>query len=197
MTDTKTIVSWNGLMLAAIAEASAVFERDDYLEVARANAEYLLGRMVDSGRLRRTDSNSENGARGFLDDYASLIDGLLVLHSADGDPRWLMEAESLAQNAVELFWDPLRGQFYDTGSDQEELIVRPRDVTDNAHPSGHSMMTDVLIRLATITGNSDFRTMAGQSLRGVRGIMEQFPTGAGHWLCAWTATSLTPRKPSS
>ena len=184
MTDTKTIVSWNGLMLAAIAEASAVFERDDYLEVARANAGYLLEGMVESGRLRRTDSNSENGARGFLDDYASLIDGLLVLHSADGDPRWLLEAETLARNAVDLFWDPLRGQFYDTGSDQEALIVRPRDVTDNAHPSGHSMMTDVLIRLATITGNSDFRTMAGQSLRGVRGIMEQFPTGAGHWLCA-------------
>ena len=76
-------------------------------------------------------------------------------------------------------------QFYDTGSDQEALIVRPRDVTDNAHPSGHSMMTDVLIRLATITGNSDFRTMAGQSLQWcARGIMEQFPTGAGHWLCA-------------
>ena len=184
MTDTKTIVSWNGLMLAAIAEASAVFERDDYLEVARANADYLLGRMVDSGRLRRTDSNSDNGSRGFLDDYASLIDGLLVLHSADGDPRWLVEAEALARSAVDLFWDPQRSQFYDTGSDQEALIVRPRDVTDNAHPSGHSMMTDVLIRLSTITGNSDFRNMAGQSLRGVRGIMEQFPTGAGHWLCA-------------
>ena len=184
MTDTKTIVSWNGLMLAAIAEASAVFERDDYLEVARINANYLLGRMVDSGRLRRTDSNSDNGSRGFLDDYASLIDGLLVLHSADGDPRWLVEAEALARSAVDLFWDPQRSQFYDTGSDQEALIVRPRDVTDNAHPSGHSMMTDVLIRLSTITGNSDFRNMAGQSLRGVRGIMEQFPTGAGHWLCA-------------
>ncbi len=184
MTDTKTIVSWNGLMLAAIAEASAVFERDDYLEVARTNANYLLGRMVDSGRLRRTDSNSDNGSRGFLDDYASLIDGLLVLHSADGDPRWLVEAEALARSAVDLFWDPQRSQFYDTGSDQEALIVRPRDVTDNAHPSGHSMMTDVLIRLSTITGNSDFRNMAGQSLRGVRGIMEQFPTGAGHWLCA-------------
>ncbi len=184
MTDTKTIVAWNGLMLAAIAEASAVFERDDYLEVARANASYLLEVMVQSGRLRRTDSDSENGARGFLDDYASLIDGLLVLHSADGDSRWLVEAESLARSAVELFWDPLRGQFFDTGSDQEALIVRPRDVTDNAHPSGHSMMTDALIRLSTITGNSDFRNMAAQSLRGVRGIMEQFPTGAGHWLCA-------------
>jgi uncharacterized protein YyaL (SSP411 family) len=184
MTDTKIITSWNGLMLAAVAEASAVFERDDYLRVARANAAYLLDRMVDSGRLRRTDSNSENGSRGFLDDYAALIDGLLILHSADGDLRWIIEADELARNAVDLFWDPLRGQFYDTGTDQEALIVRPRDVTDNALPSGHSKMADVLTRLATITGNADFRTIAGKSLRGVRGIMEQFPTGAGHWLSA-------------
>ena len=184
MTDTKIITSWNGLMLAAVAEASAVFERDDYLRVAQANASCLLERMVDSGRLRRTDSNSENGARGFLDDYAALIDGLLVLHSADGDPRWITEAEELARQAVDLFWDPLRGQFYDTGTDQEALIVRPRDVTDNALPSGHSMIADVLNRLSIITGDADFKRMAGQSLRGVRGIMEQFPTGAGHWLCA-------------
>ena len=184
MTDTKIITAWNGLMLAAVAEASAVFGRDDYLEVAQSNAAYLLDRMMDAGRLRRTDSNSGNGARGFLDDYAALVDGLLVLHSADGDPRWIIEADVLARKAVELFWDPLRSQFYDTGSDQEELIVRPRDVTDNAHPSGHSMMADVLTRLSTITGNSDYKTMAAQSLRGVRGIMEQFPTGAGHWLCA-------------
>ena len=184
MTDTKIITSWNGLMLAAIAEASAVFERDDYLRVARTNAAYLLDRMVDSGRLRRTDSRSENGARGFLDDYAALIDGLLVLHSADGDSKWIIEAEHLARRAIDLFWDSFRGQFYDTGTDQESLIVRPRDVTDNALPSGHSMMADVLSRLSIVTGNADFRTLAGQSLRGVRGIMEQFPTGAGHWLCA-------------
>ena len=77
MTDTKVITSWNGLMLAAIAEASAVFQRDDYLQVAQTNASYLLDRMVDAGRLRRTDSNSENGSRGFLDDYAVLIAGLV------------------------------------------------------------------------------------------------------------------------
>ena len=187
MTDTKIITSWNGLMLAAIAEASAVFERDDYLKVAQVNASYLLERMVDSGRLRRTDSNSENGARGFLDDYAALIDGLLVLHSADGNPQWIIRAEELARSAVDLFWDSLRGHFYDTGTDQESLIVRPRDVTDNALPSGHSMMADVLNRLSTVTGDADYGSMAAQSLRGVRGIMEQFPTGAGHWLCALDA----------
>ena len=87
MTDTKVIVSWNGLMLAALAEAGAVFDRDDYLDAARANADFLLDRMMDDGRLRRTDSRSPNGALGFLDDHAALIDGLLALHRADGGGR--------------------------------------------------------------------------------------------------------------
>ena len=183
MTDTKIIVSWNGLMLAAVAEAAATFDRDDFLRVAQSNASYLLDRMVRNGRLRRTNSEGENGARGFLDDYASLIDGLLSLHRADGDSRWLLEAVSLAERAIDLFRDPPSEQFFDTGKDQESLIVRPRDVTDNALPSGHSMMADVLVRLSTITGHDAWRSMAATSMRGVHDIMEQFPTGAGHWLC--------------
>ena len=182
LTDTKVITSWNGLMMAAMAEASAVFGREDYLHAARDNAAFILERMVRDGRLRRTDGDSQNGAQGFLDDYSHLVDGLLALHSADGDLRWLIQAERLTRQAVELFWDPLQGRFYDTGSDQENLIIRPRDVTDNALPSGHSMMTGVLIRLAIITGDGDLRTMASDSLRGVRDIMIQFPTGGGHWL---------------
>ena len=182
LTDTKVITSWNGLMMAAMAEAGAVFDRDDYLCAARDNAEFILESMVRDDRLRRTDGDSQNGAQGFLDDYSHLIDGLLALHAADGDLRWLIEAEKLTRQAVALFWDPLQSRFYDTGSDQENLIIRPRDVTDNALPSGHSMMTGVLARLAIITGDGDIRTMASDSLRGVRDIMIQFPTGAGHWL---------------
>ena len=184
MTDTKIITAWNGLMLAAIAEAAAAFGRDDYLEVARTNAAFILDRMVRDGRLRRTDGAGDNGSKGFLDDYAGLIDGLLALHRADGDSRWLFEAVSLTRRAVDLFWDPDVGQFFDTGADQESLIVRPRDVTDNALPSGHSMMAENLIRISTITGDADLRSMAAASLRAVHDIMEQFPTGAGHWLNA-------------
>ena len=138
--------------------------------------------MVREDRLRRTDGDSDNGAQGFLDDYSHLIDGLLALHAADGDLHWLVQAEKLTRQAVALFWDPLQSRFYDTGSDQESLIIRPRDVTDNALPSGHSMITGVLARIAIITGDGDLRTMASDSLRSVRDIMIQFPTGAGHWL---------------
>ena len=183
MTDTKVIVSWNGLMLSALAEAAAVFDREDYIDAARANAGFLLDTMVDDGRLRRTDSRSPNGALGFLDDHASLIDGLLSLHRADGGGRWLVEAHALAEKAIDLFWDPVSQQLFDTGRDQESLIVRPRDVMDNPSPSGHSMMADTLLRLSVITGDSDMRSIATKSLRGVRAVMAQFPTGAGHWLC--------------
>ena len=182
LTDTKVITSWNGLMMAAMSEAGAAFGRDDYTQAAQDNANFILENMVRDDRLRRTDGDSQNGAQGFLDDYSHLIDGLLALHAADGDLRWLIEAEKLTRQAVALFWDPLQSRFYDTGSDQESLIIRPRDVTDNALPSGHSMMTGVLARLAIITGDGDLRTMASDSLRSVRDIMIQFPTGAGHWL---------------
>ena len=182
LTDTKVITSWNGLMIAAMAEAAAVFDREDYLQAARDNASFILESMVRDGRLRRTDGDSHNGAQGFLDDYSHLIDGLLALHAADGDLRWLLSAEKLARQAVSLFWDPIENRFYDTGSDQQNLIIRPRDVTDNALPSGHSMMTGVLNRLSIITGDADLATIAADSLRPVRDIMLQFPTGAGHWL---------------
>ena len=182
LTDTKIITSWNGLMMAAMAEAGAAFDREDYLAAARDNAAFILERMVRDDRLRRTDGNSENGAQGFLDDYSHLIDGLLALHASDGEIRWLTDAEKLTRQAVALFWDPLQARFYDTGSDQQNLIIRPRDVTDNALPSGHSMITGVLTRLAIITGDGDLRTMASDTLRSVRDIMLQFPTGAGHWL---------------
>ncbi len=194
MTDTKVITSWNGLMLAAVSEAAAAFGRADYLEVARTNAVYHLGRMSAGGRLRRTDGGGANGALGFLDDYAALIDGLLALHRADGDIEWLTQSEGLARYAVSLFWDPLREQFFDTGSDHDDLVVRPRDVTDNALPSGHSMMADVLLRISTITGDDDLRRIAAASLRGVQAIMSQFPTGAGHWLCALDTYLSPPRE---
>ena len=187
MTDTKTITAWNGLAMAALAEMSAAFGRSDYLAAARANAAFLLERMVENGRLRRTDGESDNGGKGFLDDHAALIHGLLTLHRADGDAAWLLEAEHLARRAVALFWEPVGERFYDTGGDQETLIARPRDVTDNALPSGHSMMADALLRLATITGESDLRAMAARSLRSARSVMIQFPTAAGNWLSALDA----------
>ena len=183
--DDKALTSWNGLMLAAFAEAAVVLERDDYRQVAEANGAFLLDRLVDeSGRLLRTYKDGRAKLYGYLEDYAFLIDGLLLLHEATFGERWLKAAVELGGAMVELFWDETSQQFYDTGSDHEELVIRPRDLTDNAAPAGSSMAVSVLLRLAVLTGDSAYNARAATSLRSARAVMQRFPTAAGHWLGA-------------
>ncbi|MCH7787641.1 MAG: thioredoxin domain-containing protein, partial [Chloroflexi bacterium] len=184
--DDKILTAWNGLMLRAFAEASGVLGRPDYAEAAIRNANFLLESLRPEGRLLRTykagngQGTGQAKLNGYLEDYAFLIDGLIVLHEVTFDERWLREAISLGKDMVNLFWDEALGQFYDTGHDHEELIVRPRDTADNAIPSGSSMATDVLLRLAVITGESDYHQKAVTALRSVRELMSRYPTGAGH-----------------
>ena len=183
--DDKALTSWNGLMLAAFAEAAVVLDRDDYREVAESNGAFLLDQLVDeSGRLLRTYKDGQAKLYGYLEDYAFLIDGLLLLHEATFGERWLQAAIELGGAMVDLFWDTLSKQFYDTGSDHEELVIRPRDLTDNAAPAGSSMAVNVLLRLAVLTGDSAYNARAATSLRSARAVMQRFPTAAGHWLGA-------------
>ena len=183
--DDKALTSWNGLMLAAFAEAAVVLDRDDYRGVAEANGTFVLDRLVDeSGRLLRTYKDGQAKLYGYLEDYAFLIDGLLLLHEATFGERWLRAAIELGGAMVDLFWDETTQQFYDTGSDHEELVIRPRDLTDNAAPAGSSMAVSVLLRLAVLTGDSAYNARAATSLRSARAVMQRFPTAAGHWLGA-------------
>jgi uncharacterized protein YyaL (SSP411 family) len=173
-----------------------------YAEVAERNAAFLLDNLRQNGRLLRTYKASPERSRrdgqarlkGYLEDYSFLIDGLLALHEATFNARWLQEAIALGQDMVELFWDEASGQFYDTGRDHEELIVRPRDLSDNATPAGSSMATDVLLRLAVITGDAEGQRRALAALRSVRELMARFPTGTGHWLSALDFYLSTPRE---
>ena len=183
-TDRKILTAWNGLMLGAFAEAGAVFANSDYIAVAQTNAGFVLDRMRTGSRLLRTYKDGRAKLNGYLEDYSFLISGLLALHEATFESRWVREAVSLGHSMVELFWDELSEQFYDTGEDHEELVVRPRDVSDNAIPSGSSMATDVLLRLAIIAGEPEMERRASAAMRSAREMMARFPTGAGHWLCA-------------
>ena len=183
--DDKALTSWNGLMLAAFAEAAVVLDRDDYRDVAEANGAFLLDKLVDeSGRLLRTYKNGQAKLYGYLEDYAFLVDGLLLLHEATFGERWLEAAIELGGAMVDLFWDETSQQFYDTGSNHEELVIRPRDLTDNAAPAGSSMAVSVLLRLAVLTGDSAYNARAATSLRSARAVMQRYPTAAGHWLGA-------------
>ena len=182
--DDKILTSWNGMMLRGFAEAAAVLGRADYAQVANKNAKFILTHLRRDGRLLRTYRDGEAKLHAYLEDYAFLIDGLIALHEVTLDEGWLLEAVSLGEEMIDLFWDDASGQLYDTGRDHEDLIVRPRDVSDNAAPSGSSMATDVLLRLAILTGEDEYRRRAATALRSVRELVARFPTGAGHWLCA-------------
>ena len=192
--DDKVLTSWNGLMIAAFAEAAAVLDRDDYGRVAERAASFLSESLRSDGRLLRTHKGGASRLLGYLEDYAFLIDGLLVLHEATFQARWLQDAVELGYAMVDLFWDDAAGQFYDTGTDHEELVVRPRDMTDNAIPSGSSMAAGVLLRLAVVSGDGDLERRAIVALRSTKSLMERFPTGAGHWLCALDFYLSTPKE---
>ena len=181
-TDDKILTAWNGLMIAALAEASAVLGNQEYAAAAAKCSDFLLTSLRRDGRLLRTYKDGSAKLNGYLEDYAFAIDGLLALHEATLEARWLSEAISLGQSMVELFWDRGTGQFYDTGSDHEDLIVRPRDVSDNAIPSGSSAASSVLLKLAIYTGDSGMRDKAVEGIRSARELMLRVPAGAGHWL---------------
>ena len=192
--DDKSLASWNGLMLRAFAEAGAALERPDYIAAAARNANFLLTQMRPAGRLQRSFRQGQAKLPGFLEDYAFVADGLLALYEATFERQWLDATAQLADEMIALFWDESESCFYDTGRDHEELVVRPRDVFDNAQPCGGSVAADVLLRLSVITGNPDYAAKAAAPLRSLADLMGRAPAGTGRWLAALDFYLSTPKE---
>ena len=182
--DEKVLAAWNGLMLRALAEAARVLDRRDLLELARANAEFLLDRLGAGGRMRRSYKDGRATAPGFLEDQAAVADGLLSLYEAGFERRWLDAARSLGGVILRDFWDEGTGAFFDTAADHERLVVRPQDVTDNATPSGTSMAADVLLRAGTLLGEAGWVARATQLLERLGPVAAEAPTAFGRLLTA-------------
>ena len=192
--DDKVLASWNGMMLRSFAEAGAALQRQDYLDAAIKNAGFLLETMRPEGRLLRTYRAGQAKLPGFLEDYSFVADGLLALYEATFDRQWLTASIDLAERMIGLFWDDGVGGFYDTSAEHDQLVVRPRDVLDNAQPCGGSVATDVLLKLAVITGNEDYRVKAATPLRTLKELMGRAPAGTGHWLAALDFYVSTPKE---
>ncbi len=184
--DDKILTSWNGLMLAAFAEAGRVLDRPDYIEAAEANADFLHRTMRrDSGRLFRTwKAGSEAKYNAYLEDYAYLADGLWALYEATFESRWIEWARELAELMLTHFRDLDKGGFFDTSDDHEKLIHRPKDLQDNAVPSGNSVAATVLLKLSLLTGNGEYWQVAEQSVGTMTKFMNQYPSGFAQWLNA-------------
>ena len=173
--DDKILTSWNGLMLASLAEAARVLKRDDYLRAARRAGEFLLDQMMDEdGRLYRTHKDGISKLNGYLEDYANLIDALLELYQSTFEDMWFVAARQLADTAL-LRFPADDGGFYDTSDDHEALIVRPRNVQDNVTPSGNGMMAKQLLRLSAYTGEARYDEAAREVLRKLSDAMRQYP----------------------
>jgi hypothetical protein len=182
--DEKVLTSWNGLMLAAFAEAAQALDRQDYQEVAERNADFLLRELrQENGRLLRTWKAGEAKLNGYLEDYAYLIEGLLELYQTTFDAQWFVAAQQLAETMLEHFACS-DGTLYDTSDDHESLITRPRDLQDNATPSGNAMAVTTLLKLVGFTNDLDYADLAHQSLAQMQPMMSQYPLGFGQWLQA-------------
>jgi uncharacterized protein YyaL (SSP411 family) len=182
--DDKILASWNGLMLASLAEAACVLDRRDYLAAAVTNGSFLLNSMVAGGYLRHTHKDGVSKIDGYLEDYALVIEGFLGLHQATFRGDWLRQAIVLAEAMIEQFWSESASTLYDTNERQQDLFIRPRNIYDTSLPSGSSAATSVLLKLAVLTGNERFQQIASQLFRSMREFMERHPLGFANWLCA-------------
>lgn len=192
--DEKILTSWNGMMLASFAEAGAVLDREDYTNVARGNARFILQNLRRGGLLLRTCKDGIAKLNGYLEDYAFLSEGLLTLYETTGELAWLEECLEVTAKMVEEFWDNQDGGFFYTGKSHETLIVRSKDYFDNATPSGNSVAADVLLRLAALTDNEGYRRRAATLLRLVAQPVSRYPSGFGRILCALDFHLSTPKE---
>jgi uncharacterized protein YyaL (SSP411 family) len=140
--------------------------------------------MVVNGRLRRCWTDGHCRLPGYLDDFAHVIEGLLLTYQLSGDPLWLERSQELMEQQIDLFYDRNQGNFYFTATDQEELLVRPQEFLDNATPSGNSTTVLNLLRLARLTGASNYSAQAEKLLAGTADSIARYPLAFGNWLSA-------------
>jgi uncharacterized protein len=184
-TDDKVLAAWNGLAVSALAEAGRALGERRYVEAAVGAADFVLTQLRDgSGRLLRSWRDGKPGRSGYADDHALMADACLTLYETTFDVRWFDEARALADELLRLFWDRERGGFFQTGSDAEQLVVRPKELFDNAVPSGNSAAADVLQRMALMTGEQEYEAAGLSALRLVREQMAEAPHGFGQALSA-------------
>ncbi|MGI9516770.1 MAG: thioredoxin domain-containing protein, partial [Pirellulaceae bacterium] len=174
--DNKILTSWNGLMIRGLADAGRILEKPEYVEAAVKAAEFVLNHSYVDGRLKRTFTAGQARLNGYLDDYAFLIDGLLGLHQATGDEKWLKHAGELQIKQNELYWDDKAGGFFFTSTDHESLLARAKNPADGALPSGNSVSMANLMYLATALEKAEYRDMVKKSLEGSSSLMNDFPT---------------------
>jgi uncharacterized protein len=196
--DEKVLAAWNGLMLAAFAEAARDRSLGDrmgiYRSVAERNAEFLLREMrTPEGRLLRSWKDEHAKLNAYLEDYACVIEGLLELYQTTFNEKWFVAARELADTMLQHYADPAGG-FFDTSDDHEMLVTRPKDLQDNALPSGNAMAASVLLKLAAYIGEDRYYQAGEALLSALQPALIQAPLGFAQWLCALDFSLSLPKE---
>ena len=180
--DDKILAGWNGLMLRGVATAARVFGDRKHARLALANGEFLFREMVRDGRVTRSYKDGETRIPGFLEDHASVALGFVALYELTFDSIWIERAGVIAQSMSQWFRDDATSVFFDTASDAEQLITRPRDVSDNAMPSGTSLAVELLLHLGNLTADEEMRRNAISALESSATAVTRYPSAFGHLL---------------
>ncbi|HVK14132.1 MAG TPA: DUF255 domain-containing protein, partial [Gemmataceae bacterium] len=179
--DTKVLTAWNGQMIAGLAVAAKTFNEPEYAKAAARAADFVLANMrTKDGRLYRTYGAGADGKpaaklNAYVEDYAYLTHGLLCLHDATGDARWLTEAKAVTDAMTRWHGDGERGGYFFTSSDHEKLFARPKDYYDGVQPSGNSAAARNLVRLWRVTKDDTYRTAAEKTVKQFAGVMKANP----------------------
>jgi uncharacterized protein len=179
--DDKVVSAWNGLGIRALAEAGAVLGDERYLDAARACAGFVEDHLVVGGTLMRSWREDRTSVPGFLDDFAAVAVGAFSLYAATGEERWYALGAGLTERLDSRFADPAGG-FYDTASDAERLIKRPKSHMDNPVPSGNGLAAEALLIFAGYTGDFHYHERAMATLASAGTLMERYPSAVGHHL---------------
>ncbi|MCA1183957.1 thioredoxin domain-containing protein [Bacillus licheniformis] len=180
--DDKVLTSWNALMIAGLAKAAKVYNAPEYLEMARAAAEFIENKLIQDGRIMVRYRDGEVKNKGFIDDYAFLLWAYIELYEASLDLTDLRKAKKLEADMKGLFWDEEHGGFYFTGSDAEALIVRDKEVYDGALPSGNGVLAVQLSRLGRLTGDLSLHDQAAKMFAAFHGDVSAYPSGHTNFL---------------
>jgi len=180
--DEKILAAWNGLMIRALAEAGGALGREDWIESAVIALEFVLGTMRRDDHLLRAWTAGEARIPAFLEDYGAVGNALVTVWEVTLDPRWLSEIRWVAERILARFLDPELGLLFDTAADAERLVVRPRDVMDNATPSGTSLAAELLLRAGHLLGEESWSQAAREAIQREGPAIERFPSAFGRML---------------
>jgi hypothetical protein len=183
--DTKILAAWNGLTIRGYADAGRILKNKDYVNTAAKAADFVLGNMVDKdGSLFRTHTDGQARLNAYVIDYACLVDGLIALHKATKDAKWIEAADRLQKKQDELFWDEDGGGYFYTAKDHEVLLARSKRATDGAMPSGNSVAAANLLYLGEQLKNEAYVAKSKRTVLSASPILTRAPHAAARMLIA-------------